>query len=466
MNWTAPLARAEQDTPNRHFQHQSMLWAIVLAAILVSARVIALSTGHSRGFWLLWSAIVGVTAFVSPISGIAISIGNVFISLDDRSPLGLSVGQLAGIGATARMFLQLATRRIVLYKLWLPSLFALAGIICVVLLSALVSFFPGIPVAVLRKLLLIVLLYVLTVAYADSFDKLLFLQLTVTLCAGFAAALTVSQALSGAELIEERAVGLTGNPNYQAIYLAIGIPLVLSLAIYFQSIYWRILLLIAGGTIIGGITVTASRGGLIVLGISFVLIFMIWGQRGLRTQLVLIILLVVLVIGLTNSDYGDYALLRFDEAVTSLREGTASQTQSRVQLVEDSLEVWRRHPLLGVGAGNWLWGVSRLETRAAIGVTTPHVWPAQILAELGVLGLGCYITFVFLCTRDYRSVIRQLEQQHSPDAHIIRGFFAAALAMALAWTSGNPYNQLLFELLIIGGIATRIMSRQHGKATS
>jgi O-antigen ligase len=438
-----------------------MLWSVVLAAMLVSARVIALSTGHSRAFWYVWSAIVTIIAFVSPISGIAVSVGNVFISLDDRSPLGLSVGQLAGAGAAARMFLQLATTRIALYQIWRPSLFALAGIVYVVLLSALVSSFPGIPYAALRKLVLIILLYLLTMAYADSFDRLLFLQMTVTLCAGFAAALTVSQALTGTELIEERAIGLTGNPNYQAIYLAVATPLVSSLAMYLQPIYWRILFLSGGGAIIGGVIVTASRGGLIALGISFVLVFMIWGRHGLRTRLLLSILLVALVIGLISSDYGDYALLRFDEAVSSLREGTASQTQSRVQLIQDSLEVWRRNPLLGVGAGNWLRGVSRLESRAAVGVTTPHVWPAQILAELGIIGVVCYIILFILCVRDYSNAIRLLDQQHSINVHLIRGFFGAALAMSLAWTSGNPYNQLLFEFLMIGSIAIRLASKQY-----
>lgn len=427
------------------------LWAVVCAVMLVGARVLAISTGHSRLFWLIWSATVGLIAFISPISGVAISVGNVFISLDDSSPLGLSVGQLGGAGAAARFILQFAIRRVELRHIWRPSLFALAGIVFIVLLSALVSPFPRLPWAPFRKLLLIILLYLLTLAYVNHFDKLLFLQLTITLCAGFTAVLTIGQSLTGEVVIEERAIGLTGNPNYQAMYLAVAMPLVISLVAYLKPISWRMLSAAAGIAIVGGVIATASRGGLIVLSISFVMISMLWGRYGRRTQLLLGVLLVALVVGLARSDFGDYALLRWERTLNSLHEGTALQTQSRVQLADDSLEVWRRYPLLGVGAGNWLLGVKQLEVRAS-NVLSAHVWPAQILAEMGVVGIACYSAFVLLCAQDYWKAIRKLEQRTTPYIHLVRGFFAASLAMSLAWTSGNPYNQLWFELLLIGSI--------------
>lgn len=439
-----------------------ILWAGVLSAMMVSARVLAISTGHSRGFWLTWSAVVGLIAFISPTSGVAISVGNVFISLDDSSPLGLSVGQLAGAGAAVRFVLQVATRRVKFHQVWRPSHFALIGILFVVLLSALVSPVPRLPLAPLRKLVLIVLLYFLTLTYVNTFNKLVFLHLTLTLCAGITAILTFSQALTGTNLIEERAAGLTGNPNYQAIYLAVALPLVVSLIAYFKSALWRAVTGAIGAAIIGGVIATASRGGLLVLSISFVLVFMVWGRHGKRGQLLLAILLGVLMVSLTRSNIGDYALLRLDEAVSSIREGTAARTQSRVQLVDDSLEVWRQYPFVGVGAGNWSWAVNQLEHRA-INVQTAHVWPMQLLAELGVLGVSCYIAFVLLCARDYQRTIHALDLKSSPQAHVVRGFFASALAMSLAWTSGNPYNQLWFELLMLGGVTLFISSHELPK---
>src|SRR5690606_1015916 len=114
------------------------------------------------------------------------------------------------------------------------SHFALAGILFIILLSALVSPFPGLPLASLRKLLLIVLLYILTVTYINTFDRLLFLQLVVALSAGLAAAWTLSESI-GTPVPQSRPTGLTGNPNYQAIYLAVALPLIVGLIAHFRS---------------------------------------------------------------------------------------------------------------------------------------------------------------------------------------------------------------------------------------
>jgi hypothetical protein len=303
----------------------------------------------------------------------------------------------------------------------------------------------------LRKLLLIVLLYLLTLAYVDTPGKLLFMQFTMMLCAGLAAAWTISESMgtSLSEALAEGhgAEGLVGNPNYQAVYLAVAMPLVIGLLMYLKSTPWRMLAIAAGVSIVGGVVATASRGGLLVLGISLLLVVMIWGRHRRGVQWFLGALLVILVVGL---NYNDYAWLRFDDALSSLSAGSV-QAQSRMQLTNDSLDVWRRYPLLGVGAGNWLSGVTQLEMRASI-YNSPHVWPAQILAEMGMLGFGCYTAFVLLCVQDYRAAIRHLDKQSSLHADLIRGSFGAALAMSLAWTSGNPFNQLWFELLLIGGM--------------
>src|SRR5690606_23423941 len=113
-----------------------------------------LATNHSSMFWLGWSAIVSLLGFIFPIAGIAISVGNVFISLQDHSPLGVSVGQLAGAAAATRMFLQLATHRVPLqHHIWRESHFAFGAIVFVMLLSASLSPFPGIPWYPLLKLL-------------------------------------------------------------------------------------------------------------------------------------------------------------------------------------------------------------------------------------------------------------------------------------------------------------------------
>lgn len=439
----------------------------MLSVMLVCARILAVSTGHNKVFWLIWSGIVALVAFVSPLSGVAMSLGNVLISLDDRSPLGLSVGQIAGGCAAIKMLLQLATHKITLHRMWRPSLNALASIVFVIMLSGVVSPFSALPWAPLRKLFLIVLLYLVAATYVDNAGKVLFLQLTIITCAGLGAAWTIGESLSRpvaptltttAALEAARAKGLVGNSNYQAIYNAVALPLAVSFMLYVGNRRWRGWAMLMGLSIIGGVVVTGSRGGLIVLTIGLLLVLLIWGHHRRRVQWFLALLIMSLVFALARTDY---TRLRFDRALDSIGEGTA-QLQSRVALAHDSLEVWRHYPLLGVGAGNWFTAVSRLETRLS-NAASPHVWPAQILAELGTIGFGFYFLFVLLCMKDYRAVIRYLDGESSPDAHLLRGFYASAIAMSLAWTSGNPYNQLWFALLLVGGVSLRFILPQQAQ---
>lgn len=423
-----------------------MLWAVVLSIMLVGARAMALSTGSNSTLQLVWGVTVGLVSFISPLSGVALSLGNIFISLNDDLPIGLSVGQIAGLSAVSRMFLQITTRRIQLPFTWRPSLVSFAGIAFVIMLSALASPFSSLPTDAMRKLSLIVLLYLLTVGYVNTRNKLLFIQITMVCCAGLAGAWAIGQSLDSSSF-QERAAGLVGNPNYQGIYCAIATPLVIGLVAYVKSLRWRLLVILSGIAIVGGVVATASRGGLIVLGISLLVSTIVWGRSRPRIQLLLSIIIAILVIMLTQNDV---AQGRLDEAFTTLITGTAEST-SRAQLADDSLSVWSRYPVLGVGAGNWLSGVNQLRIRAS-NVTSPHVWPAQILAELGTLGFGCYLAFVLFCVQEYRTTIKHFDKRSAPDADILRGFLAATIAMSLAWTSGNPYNQLWFELLLIGSV--------------
>ena len=112
-------------------------------------------------------------------------------------------------------------------------------------------------------------------------------------------------------------------------------------------------------------------------------------------------------------------------------------------------------------------GVQHLEVRLS-GANSPHVWPLQILAEMGLVGVGIYILLVLLCVSDYRKAIRPLflTLKNPKISSLVRGFFAATLTMSLAWTSGNPFNQLWFEFLLIGVVSLNIATMQSNALRS
>ena len=449
-----PQTEKEQDfspAPN------TILLALALAIVLGAARVLAITTNHSSEFWLAWSAMVGLISFLSPISGVTISIANVFLSLEDASPLGFSTGQIAGVAAGSRLILQLSIRHVVLYRVWRPSHAAVAGVAIIMLLSAFFSEYHALPYRPLIKLIMIFVLYVLILVYVDSFDRLLFFQAGIVFSAAAAGIMTIYDPQS-AEAAVGRATGLIGNPNYQGIYLAVATPLAFSLLIYTKATFWRFLALVSVIVNILGIVATASRGGVLVLGISFVLMGMVWGRGGKRVRVLLGILLIAFVLALSSNDV---FVDRYTATVDLIERDIRSQ--SRIQLAEYSLNLWLQYPMLGVGAGNWLSGVQQ-----QFGITytiSPHVWPAQILAELGTLGFLFYLTFVYFCIKDYAAFINSPQDQYRKHVDLFKGFFVSAMTMSLAWTSGNPYNQLWFTLLLMGGVALFMLQRNTEVST-
>jgi len=428
-----------------------VLTGAALALALVVARALAITTGHGRLFWYVWSVVVAAVSFFWPIAGVALSLGNVFVSLDDASPFGLSVGQLAGSAASLRMLLQLAIHRLRLRHIWRPSHLALAALAVIMVLGYFGSDdLSGLLVA-LRKLLLNVLLYVLACAYVTSPKKLLFVQAALAFSAGLGAIWAMLQAPTLVGLAEPRATGLTGNPNYAAIYYAVALPLVIGLALQLEKSWLRAPLIAMGAALAGGIIATASRGGLLSLGIALLITSLLWGkQRRREVRWALIFVLIILVVSLGRADY---TRTRYGNMLASLRGGTY-QSADRLRLAEASLAVWRRYPLLGAGVGNWYEGVVRVQGSAP--ADSAHVWPAQILAEMGALGLLAYVTFVLLCLKDYAAVI--CAEREAPRGRLtpVRAFLASALVLSASWTSGNWHNQLWFTLLVVGPLLLRM----------
>ena len=61
----------------------------------------------------------------------------------------------------------------------------------------------------------------------------------------------------------------------------------------------------------------------------------------------------------------------------------------RLALAADTIEIWSRHPIFGVGPGNSWPYMHRYSV-----IDTPHNQYLNILLELGIVGLGCFLWFI------------------------------------------------------------------------
>ena len=137
---------------------------------------------------------------------------------------------------------------------------------------------------------------------------------------------------------------------------------------------------------------------------------------------------------------------------------TIASSEARQQLLIDSIIVTMKHPLLGVGPGNFM--VAQNDLAAARGERgiwhVPHNTYTQISSEMGVPGLIIYVVFLFNIFKVLNSIIRS----RSPDptwqnlrqlALTLRASFIVFLLVA--FFSSLAYNT---DVPILAGLTTAL----------
>jgi O-antigen ligase len=201
-----------------------------------------------------------------------------------------------------------------------------------------------------------------------------------------------------------RVGGTMGHPNALALFFDLLIPLGFSLV--FGPLQWgtRFLLVSAVGSGILGLVFTLSRGGLVATGLGCLLIFFVWLKqrigllRAFCATMLPTLLIVVFVFGTSN-----LVSKRFFRDDYKAAFG-------RIPLILVALNMIQRRPFFGVGLNNYSEVAPRYDN-------TPHritSWwnvPVHnqflfIVAETGLVGLGCYLLFILAILRSVWSAIR------------------------------------------------------------
>lgn len=229
-----------------------------------------------------------------------------------------------------------------------------------------------------------------------------------------------------------RLVGIYYSPNQTALYLLRSLFLAAGLALAASGLTRR-LWFGAGGLLFMALLLTASRGALTLgLPAGLLVCFWLWTLRGdlplaprIRSVLqrpVVHLVLAALPLVLVGA-------LLFGEARLLNRESV----ESRWLLWQAALDLWRARPLLGVGAGGFLWAYPAFLTSGLpveSNLLHPHnVW-LELLTQAGLPALVWLVALVLLWL--VRAARRMEEPPSALDwlAIALCGALAAALAHA------------------------------------
>jgi O-antigen ligase len=251
-----------------------------------------------------------------------------------------------------------------------------------------------------------------------------------------------------------RGGGIFGNSNDMALHLVTIVPIAVALLLGSRSLVRKSLYAGCAVLMVAAIALTYSRGAFIGLLVSG--LFMAW-RIAPRRRLEIFIGGLVLVVAFLAIAPGGYALRLASIFVPSL-DPLGSSDARRGELIR-SLYVAIRHPLLGIGMGNYQPEMSHR------GLVTHNSY-TQVAAEMGAAALVCYLLFIVTPLRKLGQVARETFEvrSHSHFYYLAVGLQASLLGyMVSSFFASVAYLWYVFYLVGYAVCLRRLYESETGK---
>lgn len=185
--------------------------------------------------------------------------------------------------------------------------------------------------------------------------------------------------------------GMFQNPNDMALHLVMMTPLAITLFLNARGPFKKALYGGCAGLLVAGNVVTFSRGGF--LGLIAAAIFLAWklGRQQRLGVAAAIFVVAALFLVFAPGNYAVRLLSIFDPSLDAVGSAIA-----RRALLTQSLIVALRHPLFGVGMGNF--------HIVSVSEHVSHNAYTQVAAETGVAALVIYVMFIVEPLRRLRRI--------------------------------------------------------------
>jgi len=272
------------------------------------------------------------------------------------------------------------------------------------------------------KVLLIVIVMYLTVKTPSRLRQLMFIQ-AVSISVIAAAAIWKGRMLG--TRLEGTLGGSFGDPNDLALAITISLPLCLALLFLSKSLFWKAAWGLAILVSLYTIFLTGSRGGfltLLVTGAVFLWEFAVQGRR--RYLLVLAVLAGAILSQVSGGMLVGRLKGTFNDQANDAAAYTSSQ--ARQQLFWRSVEITTKHPIFGVGPGNFEqlsgnWHVT-------------HNSFTQMSAEGGIPALILYVLILWSGFKNLKTA-KRLSRRQTESGVLAR----ALLASLVGYAAGSAF---------------------------
>lgn len=301
----------------------------------------------------------------------------------------------------------------------------------------------------------IFIMFVIATNIVDSFDrlnKLIWLLLLINFyfalkgIYNFSVSHTVAAGQQTSGMVGS---GYIGDENDFALALNVMIPFAFFMVIDSRRKIKKLLSFVLLIALVFGVVCSFSRGGWV--GLMVGLAYCIFKSKRKLAGMGFALLLTLILITMTPSSYWQRI-----QTISNTNEGTAV---SRINYWKAALRIYIDHPLIGVGAGNggvWLPEyVTGLGDPANQWGRAFHGTIPQVMAELGSLGLFCYLLMIFYVIK-YLSQIKKRKVSGGDDVFVestvnavIGGLIAYLVTATFLSTAYYPQLWTLYTIAMI-----------------
>jgi O-antigen ligase len=252
-----------------------------------------------------------------------------------------------------------------------------------------------------------------------------------------------------------RGSGIFGNTNDMALHVVTIFPIAIALLFGSKGLVRKFLYGSSAALMLAAIVLSYSRGAF--LGLIVVLIFLAM-KLGPQHRFGIVLAVLVLagaVLLLVPDNYGGRLLSIF---VPSLDRGGSADAR-RGELFR-SLYIALRHPLLGIGMGNYQ------DEMSYTGHVTHNAY-TQVAAEMGMAALACYTMFIIIPLRKLGQIARETfaTRRDSQYYYLTVGLQGALLGyMVSSFFLSVAYLWYVYYLVGFAICLRRLYEAETGKA--
>jgi len=412
---------------------------LALAFTLVAMRSLAIAVGG-------WLGVLGLTMlFIEPFVGLVNYLAFLYIRPQDFVPAlqGMPIMLLLGGGTAALVVLHRAVRHRKLvfarvpqsaFVLWFYAAIVVSQVAGMRLHGALEASLEFVPTVVM---------YFLIVELVDSWKRIkiiliLLVHLTLALAIQGLFMHFTGAGFGGTEAYQGRiqAVGIFSDPNDLALIINTVLPLVVLWLLQSRSLLVKLYALPVIVIFVYAIFLTASRGGLLCLGLMAILVGMKKFGKFVGVGAGLAIMAALVVLG---------------PRMNTISTEEAS-SYGRLEAWVLGMSLFKGSPLFGVGFGNFMEYHFR----------TAHNSFVLCCAELGLFGLYPWLMLIWISLKNTRFVEKELLADGQRDFAMYA--YAAELALLLfvagALLLSRTYHPSLFVLLGVCAAISRVFTKQ------